>query len=403
MDPLPRPSPRPSPPPETPSSVTFRRGDLTKDIARFGIKVNKGVTVRMVARANKKVSRENKGKSKLRFHSTPEGGVIIPLESGYVYVSNAKVEGGKGGVYGMYFDDDDNVVDYKMLLTGTSRNRPGGSTPWGTFVSCEKSGCWQLDPDPSGAHHSKPEITKLGGNRNNYVACDDRNPSQPIFFVTVDHKSGALGRYIPRPVFPVANWDSLHARGGKTEYLVFLDDRKFIWSANKERGRVSQQNHYPMAEGVSFSGGLLYFVSKRNLYVLDLDKGTYRTSSTSDYSLYNGEFKHAPDQLVRNDGEFLYFTESGGGTPGVYSIDAAGQSYAIFEAYDSKYFNDKTTGLAFSPDGTRMYACFQDCGCKVPGKNDCGCLLVFRRDDGLSFDGMTMGIKFRSLKTEEAV
>ena len=49
----------------------------------------------MVARANKKVSRENKGKSKLRFHSTPEGGVIIPLESGYVYVSNAKVEGGK--------------------------------------------------------------------------------------------------------------------------------------------------------------------------------------------------------------------------------------------------------------------------------------------------------------------
>ena len=208
---------------------------------------------------------------------------------------------GKGGVYGMYFDDDDNVVDYKMLLTGTSRNRPGGlslvfsktmnekhvlftkfvfllllvagSTPWGTFVSCEKSGCWQLDPDPLGAHHSKPEITKLGGNRNNYVACDDRNPSQPIFFVTVDHKSGALGRYIPRPVFPVANWDSLHARGGKTEYLVFLDDRKFIWSANKERGRVSQQNHYPMAEGVSFSGGLLYFVSKRNLYVLDLDKG----------------------------------------------------------------------------------------------------------------------------------
>ena len=46
--------------------------------------------------------------------------------------------------------------------------------------------------------------------------------------------------------------------------------------------------------------------------------GTYRTSSTSDYFLYNGEFKHAPDQLVRNDGEFLYFTESGGGTPGVY-------------------------------------------------------------------------------------
>ena len=134
--------------------------------------------------------------------------------------------------------------------------------------------------------------------------------------------------------------------------------------------------------------------------MLDLDNDTYLASSTNDYSLYSGEFKHSPDQLVRNDGDFLYFTEDGGHTAGVYAIDAVGQSYAIFEAYDAKYFNDETTGLAFSPDGTKMYACFQDCGCEVSGDVDCGCLFVFWRDDGLSFDGDTMSLKFHSSDQE---
>ena len=50
----------------------------------------------------------------------------------------------------------------------------------------------------------------------------------------------------------------------------------------------------------------------KKLYVLDLDKGTYVSSATDDYSLYTGEFSNGPDQIVRNgDGDFLYFTEDG--------------------------------------------------------------------------------------------
>lgn len=89
-------------------------------------------------------------------------------------------------------------------------------------------------------------------------------------------------------------------------------------------------------EGISFKEGLLYFVSKTTfkLYVLDLDNGTYVSSATNDYFLHDGEVKHSPDQLVRNDGHFLYLTEDGGETAGVYAIDVAGRGYAIFEAYD---------------------------------------------------------------------
>ncbi len=74
--------------------------------------------------------------------------------------------------------------------------------------------------------------------------------------------------------------------------------------------------------------------------------------------------------------------------------DASGQRYAIFEAYAPTYFRDKTSGLAFSPDGTKMYTCFQDCGCEVSGDVDCGCMLEFERLDGRSFDGETLNLRF---------
>ena len=82
--------------------------------------------VRVLATASFKVGYANGKKSKLRFHSSPDGAAVIPLKEGYVYVSNSEVVEGKGGVYGVYFNNDGEVVDYKMLLDGTTRNCSGG-------------------------------------------------------------------------------------------------------------------------------------------------------------------------------------------------------------------------------------------------------------------------------------
>ncbi len=125
------------------------------------------------------------------------------------------------------------------------------------------------------------------------------------------------------------------------------------------------------------------------MFILNLDTKTYTTMSTKFGALGTGggAFNNQPDQIIRNEGDYLYLTEDGGSSPGVYSIHKpTGAKYAIFQGYSTSLVNDETTGLAFSPDGTKMYAAFQDCGC----------LLEFSRDDGLSFDGEKLDLKFHA-------
>jgi hypothetical protein len=265
-----------------------------------------------------------------------------------------------------------------------------------------------MHPDPT--NQRPPKITKLGGNGGSYesVAVDDRNSSMPIFYVSEDHESGALRRYTP-PVLQskvtgstIATWHTVTADGGKTEYLVFLNANQFQWTTDEQVGRDSQFQYYPNVEGIHYHDRHLLFVSKKllTLFILDLDGGTYTSSSTK-YGVLpgGGDWSDQPDQFT-TEGAYMYYTEDGGDTVGVYAIHRlTGERYAIFEAYDDIYKHDETTGLAFSPDKRKMYAAFQDCGCDDSDDGvdySCGCLLEFSRRDGYSFDGSTPSLKFHS-------
>jgi hypothetical protein len=200
---------------------TFLRGDLAVDVKSLGIKVCTGMQVKVLTKANETVVFENGSESELKFHSMPDGAAIIELDDdGYVYVSNAEMSSGRGGVYGLYFNNNGDMIDYKQLLNGTTRNCGGGATPWKTWISCEEYGngqCHQIDPHPNSTHHHTPAVTKLGGLGlgGNYesVAVDKRNAIKPVFYLTEDSRFGVLRKYTPPPSVPFG-WESLQAENG---------------------------------------------------------------------------------------------------------------------------------------------------------------------------------------------
>ena len=211
------------------------------------------------------------------------------------------------------------------------------------------------------------------GGRFESVATDDSIDESPVFFVTEDSQFGAMRRFQAYS----RGWNSLHSDGDLT-YLSIIDDSKFEWTKNLTAARESAYSYYQNSEGISFDNGRLYFTAKstQKLFVLDLKSLTYELETTGLNFSGKGSFNAAPDQVIKGAKRFLYFTESGGKTPGVYVRDMiTGKYMTMFEAGDERYLNDETVGIAFSPTRQRMYAGYQNSGV----------LIELRRTDGLPF------------------
>jgi secreted PhoX family phosphatase len=132
----------------------------------------------------------------------------------------------------------------------------------------------------------------------------------------------------------------------------------------------------------------LYFTAKtkQELFILNLDCGTFTVSSTK-----SGAFMSQPDQLARTSGQgrdsLLYFCEDSSKNSGVHGRDPSnGRYFTILQSGDSDLLPAETTGLAFSPDSKRMYVSFQ----KV------GKIFEVRRTDGGAFGGQQLGIKYHT-------
>jgi len=364
----------------TPNSPYFM-GDEFYTFEEDGVSldVSKGLTVRLIAKTGSKVKLANGDESKDRWHTrTDAAGVISmnpndPLNSGYAYLSNSEEGDGDGGVYGLYFDQYGNIIDYKQLLKGTTDNCGGGMTPWNTWVSCEEFSdgqCWQIDP-----YSGQAKETKLGGSGGRYesVAVDNRNPENPVFFTTEDDEEGALRRFVAQG----SGWDALHS-GGEHSFLNIRSDNTFEWTDDLDVGRKSASKYFPNTEGIQVHEGKVYFMAKKihRLLILDLETNTYETERTGKKFYGEGSFGDQPDQnMFGPTRKYIYFTEDGGKNPGVYARYGTDETYfTMFQGNLDE--EDETTGIALSPDNTRFYAAIQGIGY----------VYEFKREDGLPFE-----------------
>eukprot|EP00986_Skeletonema_menzelii_P016299 scaffold14214_cov117-Skeletonema_menzelii.AAC.1 len=162
-----QPSSFPSAFPSAAPFVLFTYGESLYTDNDLGIQISDGLTARQIAQTGSRVSFVNGEQSSISYHGMMDGAGIAPLpDGGYAYLSNSEKSSGRGGVYGLYFNKDGQITDYKALLTGSSRNCGGGMSPWNTWISCEEVAggqCWQVEPDPNKPNHNSPKATLLGG------------------------------------------------------------------------------------------------------------------------------------------------------------------------------------------------------------------------------------------------
>ncbi|MBC2904760.1 DUF839 domain-containing protein [Streptomyces sp. PSKA01] len=98
-----------------------------------GIMLPAGFTSRVIARSGQTVSGTG-----YTWHNAPDGGECFADGTGWVYVSNAEVGSGGGGVSAVKFDSNAQITGAYRILGGTNRNCAGGSTPRNTWLSCEE-------------------------------------------------------------------------------------------------------------------------------------------------------------------------------------------------------------------------------------------------------------------------
>ena len=327
-----------------------------------GIEMSTGLSVKLIALTGQKVTYANGETSKDSWHTQSDAaGILVldpanPTTGGYVYMSNSEESDGNGGVFGLYFDADGNILEYKPILTGTTDNCGGGLTPWNTYITCEETGggqCWQVGAD------GRTEETNLGGKDGGWyesVAVDPRVYDAPVFFTTEDVEDGALRRFVATQ----HGWDAVHSDGEET-FLNLFDDGTFEWTEDEDVGKASAKKFFPNTEGIQVHEGKVFFMSKEKqiLIILDLENYTWISEGTGKKFYGEGSFNGQPDQhLFGPTRNYIYFTEDGSNDPGVYArYGTDGTYFTLFQAIAGGiHTNDETIGIALSPDHRRFYA-----------------------------------------------
>lgn len=187
---------------------------------------------------------------------------------------------------------------------------------------------------------------------------------------------GALRRFTPAEVNETDPWMTLQG-SGVVDYLMLEANSDeltgtFSWNNEIMVARANAARNYPESSGVDVKDSTLAFVVRglKQLFLLDLDSGTYTMSST-----VKGLMEGAPNEIryvTGTNGEtLLYMTEADGQRSGVHVRTESGSLYTVLEGF----YQALTAGFALSPSGHHLYISFQ---------RD-GLLFDITRDDGLSF------------------
>ncbi|MDV3502883.1 alkaline phosphatase PhoX [Marinobacter sp. M-5] len=324
------------------------------------------------------------------WHIFPDGGGVVPRDNGgWIYISNSEVPGvgsigftfpqladltnvleeftpGLAQVGTLVFDPDGTLVDSYTILTGTTFNCAGCVTPWKSWLSCEEfpnGQVWECDPYQPGDGVPRPT---LGFFSHEATAID---PDERLFYLTEDMPDGRFYRWIPDPSDWPEGSDRAALQAGRLQMLAVggngvqaaVDGPQAItWVDVQNPHEPQHQNRLPEStvfdggEGVWFFRGVVYFATKGDDRIWAVD-----TLAQTIEVIYDRATAVAPNDILSGV-DNLFVTSQGdilvaedGGDMQVVVILPDGNLKPLLQIVGQDA--SEIAGIAFSPDGGRMY------------------------------------------------
>ena len=316
-----------------------------------GVRLPAGFSSRIIASSSQPVIT---GQS-YRWHAAPDGGACFAREDGgWIYVSNSEVQP-NGGAGAIVFNANGDVTDAYAILEHTRRNCAGGATPWGSWLSCEEVDdglVWECYPDGQTAAVVRPA---LGVFNHEAVAVETVHNR---LYLTEDKPDGCLYRFTA---------DRLNAKGfpditaGRLEVAVRRAGQESLdWlvvpdpQASKlaTRYQAASALRFDGGEGIAYADGRIIFTTKGDNRVW-----SYHTVSQVLEVLYDAADYITPlltgvDNVTVSQSGDIYVAEDGGDLQ-IVVLDNQGGLYPIVQLQGHE--QSEITGVAFSPDGKRLY------------------------------------------------